>query len=76
MGEIFVEDYQRHRLEVGVAEGPAEVLVGACFPLEYNGDHMNGGKCVCVHCVGLDGVHGSWKFVRVPQGVSGSGSLA
>lgn len=42
------EDYLRHRLELGVAEGAGEVPVGSCFPLEYNGDYLNGGTCISV----------------------------
>ena len=41
---LHVEDYHRHRMKMGVAEGVAEVPVGACFPLEYNVDYMDGGK--------------------------------
>ena len=28
---------------MGVAEGLEEIPIGACFPLEYNLDYLNGG---------------------------------
>ncbi len=36
------DGYHRHRLALGVAEGTDEVPLGACFPLEYNLDYLNG----------------------------------
>ena len=29
---------------MGVAEGPGEVPIGTCTPLEYNLDYLNGGE--------------------------------
>lgn len=31
---------------MGVAEGLEEIPVGACFPLEYNLDYLNGGEYI------------------------------
>ena len=43
--ELCAAEYHRHRLKVGVAEGLEEIPIGACFPLEYNLDYLNGGVC-------------------------------
>lgn len=54
-------EYHHHRLKMGVAEGLEEIPTGACFPLEYNLDYLNGGvytcgyimrTCICI-CIGV-----------------------
>ena len=44
---------------MGVAEGSEEIPIGACFPLEYNLDYLNGGMSVPIQSeacamIGLD----------------------
>lgn len=41
--EFYAAEYHHHRLKMGVAEGLEEIPIGACFPLEYNLDYLNGG---------------------------------
>ena len=40
----LLDDYMKHRMSVGVAEGSEEVPATKCLPLEYNLDLGNGGK--------------------------------
>jgi len=40
--QLSAADYEAMRLRLGVAEGPLEIPVGKCFPLEYNLDYLHG----------------------------------
>lgn len=37
-----VENYIKHRYELGICEGIGEIPYGKCTPLEYNGEYMHG----------------------------------
>ena len=54
---LSLEHYHRHRLEVGIAEGPDEIPVGSCFPLEYNLDFCNGSESGMVVSISLTERH-------------------
>ena len=40
--DTSVENYIKHRYELGICEGIGEIPYGKCTPLEYNGEYMHG----------------------------------
>ena len=40
--DTSVENYTKHRYDLGICEGINEIPYGKCTPLEYNGEYMHG----------------------------------